>query len=77
MQDISTWGIQGQKIMVLAIDPAVESRLTTTPIARWSRGANRALGADGLCITAQGLKIDYKSLLQTSMAYAEAARRAR
>jgi hypothetical protein len=76
VQDISTWALQGQKVMVLAVDPAVESRLTTTPIARWSRGANRVLGADGLCITAVGLKIDYKSLLQTSIAYAEAARRA-
>jgi hypothetical protein len=49
---ISTWQYRGQKIMVLAVDPATESGLTLTRIARWSRGANRALGADGLCIAA-------------------------
>jgi hypothetical protein len=38
-------------------------------IARWTRGANRALGADGLCVTAQGLKIDYPALLATCMDY--------
>jgi len=74
VRGISTWQYRGQKVMVLAIDPVVESGLTLTPIARWSRSANRALGADGLCITAQGLKISYASLLQTSIAYAEAAR---
>jgi hypothetical protein len=66
---ISTWQYRGQKIMVLAVDPATESGLTLTRIARWSRGANRALGADGLCITAAGLSIKYDALLQTCMAY--------
>lgn len=63
---ISTWESYGQKMMILAVDPALERRLTLGPIARWSRGANRALGADGLCITAQGLKIDYPTLLEIS-----------
>ena len=68
---ISTWQYRGQKIMVLAVDPATESGLTLTRIARWSRGANRALGADGLCITAAGLSINYDTLLQTCMAHAQ------
>jgi hypothetical protein len=46
-----------------AIDPAVERKLTLTRMARWSRGPNRALGADGLCIATTGLKIDYPALL--------------
>src|SRR5262249_14816964 len=58
VRNISTWEIRRQKIMVLDIDPATEQRLTLTRIARWSRGPNRALGADGLCVTPQGLKID-------------------
>jgi len=44
-------------------------------IARWSRGANRALGADGLCVAAQGLTIKFDSLLALSMAYAAAGER--
>jgi hypothetical protein len=68
---ISTWQYRGQKIMVLAVDPATESGLTLTRIGRWSRGANRALGADGLCITAAGLSINCDTLLQTCMAHAQ------
>jgi hypothetical protein len=67
---ISTWEYRGQRVMVLAVDPEVERGLTLTSIARWSRGANRALGADGLCVTAQGLRIDYDTLLATSVALA-------
>jgi hypothetical protein len=73
IEGISTWSHSGQKVMVLAIDPAVESRLTLTAIARWSRGANRALGADGLCIVAQGLRTDHETLLATSMAHWQGA----
>ena len=68
---ISTWQYRGQKIMVLAVDPATESGLTLTRIARWSRGANRALGADGLCIAATGLSIKYDGLLQACMAHVQ------
>jgi hypothetical protein len=70
---ISTWEHSGQKVMVLAVNPEVERRLALTAIARWSRGANRALGADGLCVTAQGLRMDYETLLATSAAYAQRA----
>lgn len=71
---ISTWAYQHQRVMVLAVDPAVEARLGLRPIARWTRGANRKLGADGLCITAQGVKIGYDQLLATSVKYLNAAR---
>jgi hypothetical protein len=57
--------------MVLAVDPEVEGKLHLSRIARWSRGANKRLGADGLCVTAQGLKIDYDELWSTAMAYWE------
>ena len=70
---ISTWTHSGQKIMVLAVDPAVESQLSLTRIAKMTRGPNRALSVDGLCVTAQGLKMSYDDLLRTSMAYATAA----
>jgi hypothetical protein len=61
--------------MVLAVDPEVESKLRLTRTAAWTRGANRALGADGLCITTNGLGISHDKLLKTAMAYAQAAQR--
>ena len=41
---------------------------------RWLRGVGRALGTDGLCVTASGVKIDYEALLQISRDYASAWR---
>jgi hypothetical protein len=73
IRDISTWSYKGQKIMVLDVDPKIEATLPLTKIASWSRGANKSLGADGLCVTAQGLKMGYDELLMTSTVYAEAA----
>lgn len=73
VRHISTWTNSGQKIMVLAVDPDVENRLALTWIARMSRGANRSLSIDGLCVTAQGLKMSYDDLLGSCMAYATAA----
>ena len=70
---ISTWTHSGQKVMVLAVDPDVERKLALTRIAKMTRGANRSFSIDGLCVTAQGLKMSYDDLLRTSMAYATAA----
>ena len=75
VQGITTWEHRRQKILVFDVDPAVESRLALSRIARWSRDTNRALGADGLCVSAQGLAIDHDTLLNTSLAYAQAAQR--
>lgn len=72
VNDVKIWESNGQRVMVLAVDPAIEDWLGLTRIARWTRGANRALGADGLCITAQGLKMGFDELLSTSLAYARA-----
>jgi hypothetical protein len=69
VRSIFTWS----HLMVLDVDPDVESTLDLTPLARWTRGANRSVGADGLCITAEGLKLDHDTLLATSGAYWEAA----
>jgi hypothetical protein len=57
VSDIAIWENRAQPVMVLAVDPAVEAGLTLTRVARWTRGANRALGADGLCVTAQERQI--------------------
>ena len=58
-----------QRMMVLAVDPAVEKALTFTTIARWSRSV---FGANRLGVSATSLKIDNDTLLATSLAYARA-----
>jgi hypothetical protein len=70
---ISTWEYERQKIMVLAVDPAIERTLTLTAIARSTRGINPILGANGLCIAATGLKIEYQTLFEIACAYASHA----
>jgi hypothetical protein len=72
IRGISTWALHGQKVMVLAVDPVVEATIGLSRIARMSRVANRSLGADGLCISAQGLTTSYEQLLDLTVAYAEA-----
>jgi len=69
---IKVWESNGQRVLVLAVDPAVEARLTLTRIARWTRSINRGLGADGLCITAQGLKLGFDDLVAASLSHARA-----
>ena len=61
---ISTWQYRRQRMMVLAIDPAAEATLALTRMARWSRGPNRSLGIDGLCVATVGLATDYDTLLE-------------
>lgn len=72
LQGLSTWSHQGQKIMVLAVDPDVEAALPLSRLARMTRRANRSLGADGLCVSAQGLKGSYDELFDLTAAYAMA-----
>lgn len=70
VERVSMWSGQGQRFVVLAIAPEVERGLTLTRIARWTRAANRRLGADGLIISAHGLRIDVDSLSATIHAHA-------
>jgi hypothetical protein len=78
IREIGVWEIRSQftsqRTMVLAIEPLAEAQLNLTPIVRWTRGANRSLGADGLCVSAQGLKISFDELLRTSRSYLQASR---
>lgn len=76
IKGIATWQIQRQMVLVLAIDPADEARLTLTRLARWTRGAHRKLGADGLVISSQGLTVGYPTLFYTCSDYWQAWRNA-
>lgn len=62
---LSIWSAQGQRFVVVALAPGDERRLTLTRMARWTRGANRRLGADGLIISPHGLRTDLDSLFAT------------
>lgn len=67
--DIQTWKSYGQPIMVLALHPGEEEKLRLTRIARWTRGANARLGADGLSIAAHGTSINHDALVAAAVAY--------
>ena len=54
--------VRGQRFMLLAIDPAVEARMKLTRLAKWSRGPNKLLGFDGLCVSATGLDVEFDPL---------------
>jgi hypothetical protein len=67
-----TWSYEGQRILIVDIDPQVEASIGLTRIASWTRAPNRAMGADGLAVTAQGLTLSYDRLYQLACAYATA-----
>jgi hypothetical protein len=62
IQALGVWNYKRQKVLVLVVDPVVETGVGLTRVARWSREANRRLGADGLCIGVTGLSIDFQTL---------------
>jgi hypothetical protein len=51
----------------------VEGSIQMTRMARFTRGPNKSLGADGLCVTAAGLKISHDKLLEAVLAHVAAA----
>jgi hypothetical protein len=74
IRSISTWQMQRQVVLLVAVDAEVEARLTFTRLTRWTRGAHRRLGADGLVISSHGLKVGYPTLFYTCRDYWEAWR---
>lgn len=74
IERIATWERLGNAVMVVSVRPDVEKALRLTPIARWTRGANTSLGADGLCVAHTGLDTGYATLLATTVAYWETYR---
>ena len=68
---IGTWSSQGQASVIVRLKPGEEQKLELTTIARMTRKANAALGADGLAVTAQGTKISHDALLSAIIGYCE------
>ncbi len=59
---ISERSVKGTHLLNLRIDPAFEATLSLTRLARWSKGANAAVGYGGYSITAAGLKGGFAAL---------------
>jgi hypothetical protein len=85
ISSISTWKpatpgsaskLADPRVVVLAVDPQVEAGLTLSRMARWTRNANRSLGADGLSVTSAGLATSHDELLAAAQAFWQAARNA-
>jgi hypothetical protein len=67
----SVWQMSNQKIIVLAVTPEAERAIGLTRMAKWTRGANRSLGADGLCVAVTSLKVKFDDLFRLVLAHAE------
>ncbi len=74
IKKVTTWGAYNQPAIVLAVDPAYDRTLQLTRLARLTRRLNAAVGADGLCIASQGLKMGHEALFETITAYWQRAR---
>jgi hypothetical protein len=73
IQNVGVWELQKQKVIVLKVPAEVEGSIQMTRMARFTRGPNKSLGADGLSITAAGLKISHDKLLEAVLAHVAAA----
>ena len=69
---ISTWQHTGQKVMIVGLHPGEEAKFQLTMIARLTRRANAKLGADGLAVATQGIKISHDALMAATIRYADA-----
>ena len=69
IQNVSTWQMRRQKIIILKLDPQTEANLPLSKIARWTREANKKLGADGLYVVPQGINTNYDGLMGAIQAY--------
>lgn len=74
IEDAHTWSSNQQNVLVLKVRPETEAAIGLTPIARMTRGMNARLGADGLCITAAGLRIGYSELVDAVISRVIAAK---
>ncbi|MGH6742205.1 MAG: STM3941 family protein [Bradyrhizobium sp.] len=71
--NVSACECRKRKFVVLALSPALEQRLFATRSGRAMLAANRALGVDGIGISASGLATEFDALLRSCTAYHDAA----
>lgn len=71
--NVSACESRKQKFVVLALSPALEQRLFATRSGQATLAANRALGLDGIAISASGLATEFDALLRSCTAHHHAA----
>jgi hypothetical protein len=74
VRDILIWQYRGQKIVVLKLDPLLARRFAGGFLKGLLSLMNKALGADGVVVTASGLTIDSQTLFDTCRQYWTAGR---
>jgi hypothetical protein len=77
VEDITIWEYRRQKCIVLKISPALERQLFATKAKQAMLLANRAVGVDGIAISASGLTMDFDALLKICAAYYSAVKSSR
>lgn len=70
--NVGHWKMQGTRMIVVGVTEDVWRSPHITRSARWSRSANKALGADGLAIPSTGMPVSFEEMLSTFLAYAQA-----
>jgi hypothetical protein len=73
VEAISTCEYRKQKFILLKVGPALEQRLFATRTKHALQHASKAMGFDGVTISAVGLATDFDTLLNTCMAYYSAS----
>ncbi|MDO5605750.1 MAG: STM3941 family protein [Paracoccus sp. (in: a-proteobacteria)] len=76
ISNVFIWSSQGQPSVVVQVPPQVEAAIGMTRVARWTRGMNARLGADGLAVSPAGLGMDAAALAGAITARVLAARAA-
>jgi len=74
--EVSACEYRRRKFIVLKITPALEQQLFISKARQAMLHANRAMGLDGIAISAGGLTADFGSLFDACTAYHMAAKRA-
>jgi hypothetical protein len=72
--NVSACDCRKHKFVVLTLSPPLEKRLFATRSGQAMLAANRALGVDGIGISANGLATEFDALLRSCTAYHIAAR---
>ncbi|MGZ3408849.1 MAG: STM3941 family protein [Rhizomicrobium sp.] len=71
IRKLSRYEILGNESLVLLVDEQTEHKLTLSRIAKSTRKANTALGADGLIVAQQGLNTNFQTLFDAATAYVQ------
>lgn len=66
---VGEWGYRRQRAIIVGVTEDIWGSPNLTRIARWSRAANKMLGADGLAIPASGMSVSFDEMSAIFTAY--------